>query len=306
MKSRAGFTLVELLVVIAIIGILVALLLPAVQMAREAGRRSQCVNNLKQFGLAVHNYHDNNGNIPYSISPWSEGTRPSPLRNGKGWIVSALPQLEQQTLFDAFSVGFNGDMFSGGGIKDPACAGPMKFNFNGLRCPTDPSSQRIRTDQHQWDGVEVIVTNYKGVIGDTRMGGGSSIHPGTEPDCHGSTKCNGIFYRNSYQDKHSLASVTDGTANTYLVGEDLPTENNHSAAYYANGDYSSCHAPLNYFPVPSTPGNWWNVISFRSRHPGGGNFCYVDGSVHFVSQQIDYVIYRRYSTKNGGDIVSQE
>src|SRR5688572_7278344 len=124
--KRKGFTLVELLVVIAIIGVLVALLLPAVQAARESARRMSCSNNLKQFGIAIHNYHDTFTLLPMSIGPWSQGASPTPQRNGKGWIVSILPQLEQSALFAEFEPGFNGDMFSGGGIMNPVCRNAMK------------------------------------------------------------------------------------------------------------------------------------------------------------------------------------
>ena len=118
--SRIAFTLVELLVVIAIIGILVALLLPAVQAAREAARRTSCANNLKQLAVAVHVYHDGNKTFPISISPWSEG--PNPIKNlsGKGWIISVLPQLEEPALFDAFKPGFDGPFEFGRGINIPA------------------------------------------------------------------------------------------------------------------------------------------------------------------------------------------
>lgn len=304
-RHRLGFTLVELLVVIAIIGILVALLLPAVQAAREAGRRTQCVNHLKQFGVAIHNYHDTLKLIPFGVSPWGEGSRPSSSPSGKGWIVSVLPQLEQPGLYSQFEPGFVGNMFANGGIANPACANAMKTQLSFLACPSDPTPDRIRTDQYQWSGVQVVVTSYKGCIGDTRMGGGASIHPGTEPDCHNTNNCNGIFYRNGYQDQVRLASIKDGTSNTFMVGEDVPMENNHSAAFYSNGDYASCHAPLNYFPKPPDPNNWPNVISFRSKHPGGANFCLADGSVRFIAQTIDYTMYRRYSTKAASDIVSE-
>jgi prepilin-type processing-associated H-X9-DG protein len=91
--------------------------------------------------------------------------------------------------------------------------------------------------------------------------------------------------------------------NTLMVGEDVPAHNWHSTAYYCNGDYSSCHAPLNYLPEPPTPADWWNVMSFRSLHPGGAQFCMADGSVRFFDEQIDYVLYRALSTKAGEEIV---
>ena len=296
-------TLIELLVVIAIIGILVALLLPAVQQVREAARRIQCRNHLRQFGLAVHNYHDIQKAAPVSVSPFPEGPAPPPQRNGKGWIVSVLPQLEQQSLYDEFTVGFDGDFFSGQGLMNPACRNAMKAALPILRCPTAPSPP-TSTSQHEWTGIEVAITNYKGVLGDTRLGGFMSIHSGSMPDCHQIGGCNGMFYRVTVSEPVRFASVLDGLSNTFAIGEDLPQHNIRSAAYYANGDWASCHAALNYFPSPPTPGDWWNVMSFRSLHAGGANFCMADGSVRFVSETIDYTTYRSLSTRNGGEVVS--
>ena len=302
---RHAFTLVELLVVIAIIGVLVALLLPAVQSAREAARRMSCGNNLKQFGIAIHNYHDVQRYLPISIAYNVSGPRATPQPNGKGWIVSILPQLEQQALFTQFEPGFNGsfNLAAGTGLPNPVCRTAMKTRIKVIECPSDRQSKRIETNQAQWGGVEVAVTNYKGVIGDTRMGGAASIHQGTEPDCHNVTGCNGLFYRNNYQDQVRLAVITDGTAHTFMVGEDVPFHNIHSAAYFANGDYASCHGPLNYFPNPPTPSVWQNMISFRSRHPSGGQFCLADGSVHFIAQNISHTLYRQLSTKADGESV---
>ncbi|HTN75244.1 MAG TPA: DUF1559 domain-containing protein [Pirellulaceae bacterium] len=302
--TRRGFTLVELLVVIAIIGVLVALLLPAVQSAREAARRMQCTNHLKQLALAVHNYHGTFDAIPVSMGYGAEGARPTANPNGKGWIVSVLPHLEQQALYDQFSLGFAGNFTAGSGIKNPLCRDAMKTRVSFLNCPSDPSGRKIVQTQAQWPSIDVALTNYKGVIGDTRMGGSSSAHQGTEPDCHSTNNCNGSFYRNNYQDGISFASYRDGTSNTFLIGEDVPAENNHSTAFYCNGDYASCHAPLNYFPKPSTPDTWPNVISFRSLHTGGGNFALADGSVRFVSDSINYTLYRGLSTKAGSEVVT--
>ncbi len=301
---RRGFTLVELLVVIAIIGILVALLLPAVQSAREAARRMQCTNHLKQLALACHNYQTSFNSFPISISAWAEGSSPTPQRNGKGWIISILPQMEQQALYDQFSLGFVGEFASNQGIKNPACAPAMRAKLSFLNCPSEPSGRKTSTTQYQFTGQEVTLTNYKGVIGDTRMGGSSSVHAGTTPDCHNTTGCNGTFYRNNYQDGISIDSFKDGTSNTLIIGEDVPAENNHSTAFYSNGDYASCHAPLNYFPKPPTPDSWWNVISFRSLHTGGANFALGDGSVRFLGDNINYPLYRALSTKAQGEVVT--
>ncbi len=311
-----AFTLVELLVVIAIIGVLVALLLPAVQAAREAARRSSCVNNLKQIGLAVHLHHEAMGNLPISISPWPgespPSQRPAEGNTGMGWIVRILPYVEQQPLFDLFmQYGSSGNMNmnvrrpnTGTGISSVELSGSpgMQSQLPVVSCPSDPSALELSIDQWQWRGREVAVTSYKGVIGDTRMGTGASVHQGSVPDCHNTTGCNGMFYRNNFLEPVSFKQVTDGLSNTYMVGEDIPAHNFHSAAFYSNGDYASCHAPLNFKPQPPDPVQWPNVMSFRSEHPGGAHFAMADASAQFVSEDIDYCIYRATSTKAEDDI----
>lgn len=303
-RPREAFTLIELLVVIGIIALLAALLLPAIQMAREAARRSQCGSNLRQLALATHQYHDIFHTLPVSVGPWRQGPRPTRQRNGKGWIVSVLPQLEQQQLYDDFAPFFLGDFLTGYGLKSVGCRELMKTQLKVLQCPSDGSVLETSKDQFELWGIEVALTSYKGVIGDTRIAGTASIHPGSLPDCHMRGDCNGLFFRVTYQEPQRLSSVTDGTTSTFLIGEDIPEHNNHSAAYYANGDWASCHAPLNYFPAPPAPDDWPNVMSFRSNHPGGAHFAMADASVRFVQESIDHTLYRALSTKNGGESVS--
>jgi len=303
-RRRSGFTLIELLVVIAIIAILIALLLPAIQKVREAAARMQCQSNLKQLGIAIHSYHDQKKHLPISTSYRSEGG-PAPY-TGRGWILESLPFLEQQNLFATFEPSRIGDMVVGtSGLG--SCQTQMATVLPLLICPTDPSPNRIGTNQNQWVSTKVFYTNYKGVIGTSNMGGGSGwpSSPSGKADCHnGSSACNGLFHRNSYHEPIRLTMISDGMSNTLMVGEDVIKENNHGAAYYSNGDYASCHAPLNFFPAPPDPTNWQLVMSFRSMHGGVVNFCIGDGSVRAIHQSVDWLNYQQLCTRNGGEAVS--
>lgn len=298
---RRAFTLLEIVVSIAIIGILVALLLPAVQYTRESARRAQCASNLRQLGAAVHLHEDTARIVPHSVSPFWEGPSPIPARDGSGWIVRTLPYLELPALEQQFQGALGTDFLSGQGIKSPGCRGTMQTRLLALQCPSDGSVRELSANQWQWFGIPVALTSYKGVIGDNRMGGSWSMFPGSEPDCKSTGDCNGMFYRLTYQQPVSLGSVTDGLSNTLMIGEDVPEHNGHSVAFYANGDYASCHAPLNYFPSPPRPLDWWDVMSFRSRHPGIAQFCLADGSIRVVNASIDYSLYRALSTRNGNE-----
>jgi prepilin-type N-terminal cleavage/methylation domain-containing protein/prepilin-type processing-associated H-X9-DG protein len=348
---RRGFTLVELLVVIAIIGILVALLLPAIQAAREAARRTGCSNNLKNLGLAVLTHHDAKKHFPTSHGAFSAVESPMP-QPGVGWILNTLPQLEEQPLFDQFKAGgaFEGSFQQnsahrtvvGAGIVSTkngvSCPLLLQTPLPVLTCPSDPSQEKQRSNQWQFANWMVAVTNYKGVLDDTFLGeafGGSfpndastypsgiyneeSIHgPGQQHDCHNDKRCRGIFFRQSYQRPVKISTVTDGTSKTLMIGEDLPDYNRHSAAYYANGDWCSCNIPLNnllhltpeqiaeqYGESSPADDAWWDKQGFRSRHPGGAQFCLVDGSVRFVSETISNETYRTSCSRNGGETTTE-
>ena len=159
--------------------------------------------------------------------------------------------------------------------------------------------RELTTQMFRYNGTEVAQTSYKGVMGDNRFGGWSQDLG--SPGCDHWTGCTGLFYKNVYQEPISLERISDGLSHTLMVGEDVPEYNVHSFWIHTDCDYSSTYAPLNYMPIPPTPLEWWDVISFRSRHPGGAHFCMADGSVHFVSEQIDYVLYQQLSTRAGGE-----
>ncbi len=291
-RVRFGFTLVELLVVIAIIAVLVALLLPAVQAAREAARRAQCLNNLKQLALAIQNFNSASNRFPDSHDYDSKSSR--------GWTCLILPFMEEQGRYDVMKPYFKGSFSAATGINHPALANVVDQPIAGFRCPTDASaSEATSTQQYQWTGQAIALTNYKGTIGDTKMGG---VGRGS-PDCHVTANCPGFFWRYSYLRIIRCKHVKDGLSKTFIAGEDLPRYNYHSSLYHGNGTYSSTHVALNYKPEPPRPITWPTAISFRSDHNGGAQFAYVDGAVIFVSDLIDFKAYQALSTKAGGETV---
>jgi prepilin-type N-terminal cleavage/methylation domain-containing protein len=282
-ETRQAFTLVELLVVIAIIGILVALLLPAIQAAREAARRTGCSNNLKNLGLAALTHHDQMKHFPVNYGGPYKPEAPGKTQSGVGWILSMLPQLEEQALYDQFKLAgaFEGQYLIGSGLS-PTGAGFGMGSYNSaaklfvptlmqtqlpiVRCPTDPSDKRLRDDQDEWTGVLVSVSNYKGVLDDTFLGqtfGGSisndsSTYPsgiytelpptalsGQPRDCHNNARCRGIFFRQSFQRPVKISSITDGTSKTLMIGEGLVDYDAHSTTFYGNANWCSCNLPLN-------------------------------------------------------------
>ena len=344
-KSKFGFTLVELLVVIAIIGILVALLLPAIQAAREAARRSSCTNNLKNLGLAVLNHHDAMKHFPVSMGLATvDGVPAGTTQPSVGWTVNVLPQLEEQPLFDQFKKGgaFEGDFVLNGCLlasnPNPYPGHGMASRKNGvsvpelaktilsvLACPSDDTVLQLDNNQYQWTRCDVARTSYKGVLDDTfinQSGGGTFDNP-TPPDvrsgnyadatangfdCHRDIRCRGIFFRQSYRKPVTLAKVTDGTSKTFMIGEDVVAYNRHSAAFFSNGTTCSCNAPLNFGlgqePETIAVDRWFDAQGFRSNHPGGVHFCSADGSVRFVADSVDNILYRTSCTRDAGELAS--
>ena len=293
-RKSNGFTLVELLVVIAIIAMLVTLLLPAVQSAREAARRAQCINNLKNISLAIQNFHSAHGRIPQSHNYESDHGL-----SGRGWIAASMPFFEEQARYDIMEPYFKGSFASGQGINHPDLANVVNQPIALFLCPS-AGSKTVSVDEFQWKNKELALTNYKGILGNTKMGGAGV---GSE-DCHRSPDCRGLFWRYSFLKEIRFKNISDGLSKTFLAGEDLPRYNHHSGIYHGNGDYSSTHFPPNFKPIPPRPNDWPTSITFRSDHSGGLNFAFLDGSVTFINDGIDFDTYRFLSTRNGGELVT--
>lgn len=288
-NRRSAFTLIELLVVIAIIAILIALLLPAVQQAREAARRSSCKNNLKQLGLAVHNYHDTHRVLP---SGWVGG-------NLWGWNTMLLPHLDQQTLYN--NIAATGVVNSpkylnfGRGAQQHPLRGTI---IPSLRCPSDTGEKLVSGASQSDITGDMGASNYPGVYGG---GTDSSVPKDADPNGGG-----GTFYQNS---STRFRDISDGLSNTVVIGE-------RREWTMGGGDTVWCCARGEKAQVQwmsmVVGGLWWKlnlckpgdcigIRGFSSPHPGGVQFVFGDGRVRFISENTNTnILY------NLGDIADGE
>jgi len=292
-RSRgAGFTLVELLVVIAIIGILIALLLPAVQAAREAARRAQCQNHLKQYGLALQNYHDVHRVFPIghvNLSQSAVDGYPPP----RCWTFQSmlLPYLEGQAVYQLIDYSFGGTCFEYGASVSPD-KDPGNRVLDVDRCPSDPNAGRICSTDAATTGYHGC-TEYLGVTGK-----GVTLNIGTR-----NTINNGVLYNNSLI---GLSDIYDGTSNTIAMGErGIPDDlwwgwTYCGAGFDDSGDGDNVLSTLYGFGPGLPDGN--HNLHFWSYHPGGGQFLVADGSVHFLSYTIDFAVFQALSTRAGGEV----
>tara|TARA_R110002095_G_scaffold196208_1_gene175034 strand:+ start:2977 stop:3879 length:903 start_codon:yes stop_codon:yes gene_type:complete len=295
-NTRRGFTLIELLVVIAIIAILIALLLPAVQQAREAARRSQCKNNLKQIGLALHNYHETHNLFP---SGWI-GVEPGVGANvefgsGWGWGTMIMPGLDQTPLYS--KINFNLDINN---ASQPT--GIIDLSLTVFRCPSDPSDNTFELEEEGSPGTvlaKLATANYIGVFGSDELDDCEIVPAGT--NC----KSSGLFYQNS---NTRFRDITDGTSQTLFVGERKTNKTlgwqstwvgavPEGAETFARVLGATDH-------VPNDPASHFD--DFSSHHVGGAQFLFGDGRVRFISENIDLGVYQGLSSIRGGEISSFE
>lgn len=295
-RKQRGFTLVELLVVIAIIGILIALLLPAVQAAREAARRSQCTNNLKQIGLALHNYHDALRTFPSGVVNFPAKAMAD--TRGWGWGALILPYLEQSALHDQLQVT---RIPFGGGVY-PAPATPLtQTPLSAYRCPSDRGPDiNARRGNHG-------TSNYSGVFGNGTPAGrdpdGTSY--GNEfSSSHEWRAGNGMFFPDSAV---RIRDLGDGTTNVVAVGEraygvagGLRAPSAYGGAIWAGKYEHGVHAST----LRGIRNNddlclfGANEFAYSSQHPGGLNFVLGDASVRFISATVDRMIMARAADRD--------
>ena len=309
-RKRRAFTLVELLVVIAIIGILIALLLPAVQAAREAARRSQCTNNLKQIGLAMHNYHDTFKSFPsgYVKSPpahipGNEGVIAG-NHSSWGWGTFILPYLEQQPLHDQLTpeqITFSAALTFGGPFDRTAI---MKAPVNGFQCPSDKSPginnrNPLRNSNNAWQWQHYSATsNYIGNNTARRWHTGGRLC-GTDVGVLGqwtvtpfSGAPTGMFWRDSAV---KFRDVMDGTSNTICISERvwrLAGGYCNAGNVFGTGNWNeqlTIRFNLGSGDVPINGADC--IYGYSSLHPGGINTLLCDGSVHFISETIEHTEY---------------
>ncbi|MEO2018252.1 MAG: DUF1559 domain-containing protein [Fuerstiella sp.] len=294
-RRQRGFTLIELLVVIAVIGILVALLLPAVQQARAAARRTQCRNNLKQIGLAFHNYHD-----VHNVLPMGTSSQP-PVDGAWGLMTHVLPYLELGNTYQLIDFESSGCCTAVKVLQNstPAQPDPSSNPINVFYCPDDVNSSTqllsgpTGPNPNSYDCGLLFPGDYMGVSGTTD---GS-------PGCSGILDGEGTFYSLS---RTRFRDFTDGTSQTLIVGErGIPSD--LGWGWYLCGG-SECEHYISTERGLSAGGNvpsWQGTLRrFWSWRHGGAHFIMGDGSVQFFSYNMDFDTYRKLSTRNGGEVVS--
>ena len=302
-RFQHGFTLIELLVVIAIIAILIALLLPAVQQAREAARRTQCRNNLKQIGLAMHNYHDSHKCFPKNMGCYINGSTCVSLGlSAWSWRALILPYIDQAPLYN--KINFEAGVTATAG--SPSNLDIARMPMQAYLCPSNPNGGLTsqETDNYLYSNwclpvstcdrtAPLGVTDYKGINGVSYPT--SSTSP-AYPQGMWDRRPGGVL---------RIRDVTDGTTNVIFIAENLPQS-------HAWPTWAGWHAPLNTAVGPNyvwtqltNPGirtthGWTSYVSASSYHQGGVHVLLVDGSTQFLSSNINLALYQQLGNPQDG------
>ncbi len=316
-STRRAFTLVELLVVIAIIGILIGLLLPAVQAAREAARRMECLNNMKQIGLALHNYHDVNSAFPSAWRGYApDGKTPCVYGSpGWGWAAAILPHMEQTALYSQI------DLKSS--ISTEQNKKARTFSLKAYICPSEPSGEKTfsigdsgvlheheheheeeheHEHEHEDDLVNQLIfgsSNYVASLGTDDVHDGELYEDGANYQAT-VFKTNGAFYHNS---ELGMNAFTDGTSNTLFVGE-RAAKKEHFSTWAGMPAGDGCLPALVSGTVHEGFHNDGEEHGFSSFHSNGANFLFGDGSVRFISDTVSDELIKAFATRSGGETVS--
>lgn len=322
-----GFTLIELLVVIAIIAVLIALLLPAVQQAREAARRTQCRNNLKQIGLGIHNYTDRSkifppGGIMYlGTTSAGAGDITNSFPDGGGyatiwrasngdrcqsWMVQILPMIDQGAIYNSWN--FNGDVKSN---QLDASGQPLASrNIAAFKCPSRVAQANQNVMFQGWSGG---FTDYGGCFGAGNLAGNSASNK-DRTEYYGylpvtargtDTNAGGMFYMNS---SISFGSILDGTSNTIMAGE---VQRLKAAPFDSVDGWAVAGLPTLFTTANSVVQSKMGINGFQretagSDHKGGAHFCFGDGSVRFLSENMDLNLYSALGTIATGEVVGDQ